>query len=234
LINIEKDENVTAILPVRQFDPSHYIVMATKNGVIKKTSLESYSRPRLSGIIAINLDEGDELIGAKITTGFDKIILASKKGRAVKFDESEARPVGRTSRGSRGMRLVPGDEVIGIVIGHDENTLLTVTENGYGKRSKIEDYRLVSRGSKGVINIICSERNGSVVSVKSLAGHEDLMFISQNVQVIRTAAKDISVIGRNTQGLRIMRLGLNDKVVAAAEIINEESEEDNEEIKQSE
>jgi DNA gyrase subunit A len=233
LINVQNDEKITAVLPVKIFDSSHYIIMATKQGVIKKTNLESYGNPRLSGIIAITLDEGDTLIGAKITDGYRKIILASRQGKAVKFDEKEARPVGRASRGSRGINLNEGDSVIDIVIADEERTLLTITENGYGKRSEISDYREVSRGSKGVINIICSERNGNVVSVKSVFDDDDLMFISQGGQVIRTPASGISVIGRNTQGLRIMKLDTNDKVVAAERVVKEVVEEDNgEEIKE--
>ncbi|MBW3000118.1 hypothetical protein KY339_05590 [Candidatus Woesearchaeota archaeon] len=195
--------------------------MATKKGIIKKTSLDAYSRPRRGGIRAINLDEGDNLINAVLTDGSKQIILATKKGMAVKFHEKDARPIGRASRGVRGITLRPDDELIDMVIANDEKTLLTITENGYGKRTKISEYRLINRGGIGVKNIICSLRNGNVITVKSVSDDDEIIMISKSGIIIRTAAKGISTIGRNTQGLRLMRLGEGDKVVAAARIIND-------------
>lgn len=221
LIPLEKDEKVNAFVPVKEFDADHFLVMATKNGVIKKTNLSAYAKPRASGIIAINLDEGDSLINVVRTDGHKTLMLASENGNAVRFPESNVRPVGRASRGVRGINLV-NDAVVGMVIAPEDGTLFTVTENGYGKRTKISDYRFTNRGGKGVINIQCSERNGRVVAVKAVKDVDELMLMSQSGIAIRSPASGISVIGRNTQGVRVMKLSVDDKVVAAAKIINEE------------
>ena len=222
LLDLEKDEKVTACVPVRDFDDKHFLVMSTKKGIVKKTNLISYSKPRKSGIIAITLDENDELINVILTDGNKQIMLATKKGNAVRFDENEIRPVGRSARGVIGIRLKENDEVIGMVECVPDQTLLTVTENGYGKRTQISEYRLISRGGSGVINIQCSERNGNVVSIKSVSDKDELMFISQKGIIIRTKAAEVSIIGRNTQGVRVMKLEESDKLVAAA-IVKENS-----------
>ena len=219
LLELEKDENITAMIPVMEFDDEHYLIAATKNGIVKKTNLKAYSRPRKGGIIAINLDSDDVLVDVLLTDGTKNLIIATKKGMAIRFKEKDARPIGRTSRGVRGITLRKGDEVIGIVISEDNKTLLTVTENGYGKRSKVEDYRLIKRGGKGVINIICSERNGDVVEIKSVEAEDEVMLISKSGILIRAPVSSISVIGRNTQGVRLMRLNFGDKVISAAKII---------------
>ena len=221
LLHLDNDEKITAHIPVRKFDESHFLVMATKKGMIKKTNLMEYSRPRRSGIIAINLDKGDKLINSKLTDGTKNMILATKKGLAAKFRESNIRSIGRTGKGVIGIRLNQEDSVIGMETGTDEDTLLTITENGYGKRSKISDYRLINRGGKGVINIKATERNKDVVSIKSVNDNDQLMFISKKGIMIRTPVKDISVFGRNTQGLRLMKLSEADMVVAAAKVVKE-------------
>jgi DNA gyrase subunit A len=220
LIPIEKDERVSAIIPVKEFSDKNYVVFATKDGTVKKTNLSEYSRPRKGGIRAIILDEGDELIEAKITNGNNQIMLATKNGNAARFHEEDARPIGRTAKGVRGILLKEKDEVIGmIVVNNEKNTIFTITENGYGKRSPIEDYRFISRGGSGVINIQCTERNGNVVSVNEVTDDDELMIISKSGIIIRIPAKTISVIGRNTQGVRIMKLDEKDHVVAARKII---------------
>ncbi len=222
LIKVEKDEKISAFVPVKDFTKGKYLVFATKKGIIKKTALESYSRPRKGGIIAINLDKDDELINAEITDGNKEIIIATKKGMAVRFKEKDARPIGRSARGVKGINLKKGDEVIGMVIADSTKTLLSITENGYGKRSKIEDYRLVRRGSIGVINIKTIERNGKVVAIKTVDEEDEMMFISKKGIIIRVPVKGISTIGRNTQGVRLMKLKEDDKVVSSAKVINGE------------
>ena len=220
LLNL-KNEKITSVIPIREFKKGYYLLMATKNGIIKKTELEAYSRPRANGIIAINLDKGDELINAVLTDGAKNILLATRSGMAVKFNERDARPVGRTSRGVIGIRLRENDCVVGMIIADDNKALLTITENGYGKRTLINNYRLINRGGYGVINIQCSERNGNVVSVNSVNGSDEIILISRRGIVIRMPANGISLIGRNTQGVRLMRLSNDDSVVSAAKIIND-------------
>ncbi len=220
LLELE-NEKVTALVPIREFSERHFITMATKKGIIKKTNLMSFSKPRRGGIIAVTLDEGDELIGAELTDGNKNIILATKNGMAARFEESDVRPTGRSSQGVRGIRLKFGDEVIGMVVADDTKTLLTVTENGYGKRTNINEYRLISRGGIGVINIQATDRNGKAVAIKPMTTDDEIMLISKKGIMIRSAASDISVIGRNTQGVRVMKLDEDDKVVGAAVIEKE-------------
>ena len=228
LSEIEKGEKIQAVLAVRNFDDERFILTGTKNGIVKKTSLSAYSKPRRGGIIALTMDEGDELVEVKITDGKQQVILATANGMAVRFHEKDARPIGRTSRGVRGVTLGPDDKVIDMVICEDDKKLLTITENGFGKKTPVGDYRLINRGGKGVINIKTTERNGKVVAVKSVTDKDDLMFISKNGIIIRTNSSGVSTIGRNTQGVRLMRLKEADKVVSAAKIINEEEPEESE------
>ncbi|MBW2989260.1 DNA gyrase subunit A [Candidatus Woesearchaeota archaeon] len=225
LLNIENDERITAFIPVRQFNKGEFLVMATRNGTVKKTELMAYSNPRKGGIIAVTLEENDELIQVVKTDGKKRIMLATRDGAAVEFEEKDVRPTGRSAKGVRGATLREGDSVIGMVIADNSKTLVTITENGYGKRTNISEYRLTRRGGVGVRNIICSERNGKVVSVKSADDKDGIMFISKSGIIIRTPVKGISVIGRATQGMRLMKLDEGDKVVAAAKIIKEEPEE---------
>tara|TARA_B100000315_G_C14548667_1_gene574553 strand:- start:1114 stop:1911 length:798 start_codon:yes stop_codon:yes gene_type:complete len=228
MLNTEKDEKVTAYVPVKEFG-SGYILMATKKGIVKKTMLTNFSRPRKGGIIAITLGEGDELINVVLTGGEQQVILATRKGMAVKFNENNVRSTGRSSMGVIGIRLKDKDNVVGMVKGENEDALLTITENGYGKRTLISEYRLINRGGHGVRNIICSERNGRVVSVNSVTDDDEAFIISKNGVIIRTSVKGVSVIGRNTQGVRLMRLGKADKVVSAAKVFKEEEEDYDEE-----
>lgn len=218
LLEMQSNETVTAFVPVRNFDNSHYLTMSTKKGTVKKTELMAYSNPRRNGIVAVTLEDGDELINVEMTDGNQQIILATKNGNAVRFEEKNVRPTGRSSQGVRGISLKDNDEVIGMVVASDEKTLLSVTENGYGKRTPISEYRLINRGGSGVINIQCSERNGKVVAICSLTDKDDVIFISKNGIIIRVPSSDISVIGRNTQGVRIMKLEENDKVVSAIRV----------------
>ncbi len=222
LLSLEKNEGVSAVIPVKDFDPDKFLFFITRKGVVKKTSLEAFSRPRQGGIIAALIDDGDEVVDVKLTDGHQQLLLATRKGMAIKFHESDVRPMGRSSRGVRGIRLSPDDEVVGAVIADDDSYLLTVTENGYGKRTRISDYRLINRGGKGVKNIICSPRNGLVVAVKAVNGSGDLLLITKKGVIIRTPVSDIRVIGRNTQGFRLMKPSPDDKVVSAAKVEDEE------------
>lgn len=221
LLELQNNEIVTAFVPVRRFDNQSYLIMSTKKGTVKKTELMAYSNPRRHGIVAITLEQGDELINVELTDGNQQIILATKNGLAVRFEERNVRPTGRSAQGVRGISLKDNDEVIGMVVASDEETLLTITENGYGKRTQISEYRLINRGGSGVINIQCSERNGKVVSICPLTDDEDILLVSKNGIIIRVPATDISVIGRNTQGVRIMKLEENDKVVSAVKVPKE-------------
>jgi DNA gyrase subunit A len=219
LVNLQSDEKVTAYVTVKAFDDTKYLIMATKSGTIKKTSLAAYSNPRRGGIVAITLDSNDRLINVKLTDGNKEIILATRKGIAVRFNENNVRATGRSSRGVRGIRLSQDDSVIGMVVATNDKTLLSVTENGYGKRTKISEYRLISRGGSGVRNMICSERNGKVVSINSVTDNDEIMLITKNGITIRMPISQISTIGRSTQGVRLIKLEGNDKLVSVAKIV---------------
>ncbi|MFC1723136.1 DNA gyrase subunit A [Nanoarchaeota archaeon] len=220
MLKLREGESISAFVPVREFDDQHYVVMCTRKGTIKKTSLEQFSRPRKGGIRAITLNK-DELVHVSLTDGTKNLIIATENGMAVHFSEGDVRPMGRTASGVRGISLKGDDKVVGMVIGEDEKTLLTTTENGYGKRTPISDYRLIKRGGVGVKNIICSERNGKAVAVRSVTDEDELMLITNQGIIIRTACKNVSVIGRATQGVRIMKLDSGDKLTDAAKIIKE-------------
>ncbi len=221
LLQLDQGEKVTAFIPVKQFEENKFLFMVTANGIIKKTSLAEFSNPRKGGIIALNLEPKDELKSVMLTDGNQQIIIATKQGNAVKFHESDVRSMGRTATGVIGIRL-RDDQVIGATIADDKLSLVTITENGYGKRSPISDYRLINRGGVGVINIKITEKNGAVVGIATVTDSDELMLISQNGVLIRTPVTGISVIGRNTQGVRVMRLDDKDKVISLAKIAPEE------------
>lgn len=218
MIRIAGDDSVAAFVPVKNFDSDGFIILTSQKGQIKKTELASFSNPRRDGIIAMNLPEDDRLIEAGLSDGTCDIILATRKGQAVRFPESTVRSMGRTAYGVRGVNLAKGDYVVGAVVVKRESTLLTVTENGYGKRSDIADYRVTNRGGKGVINIRASERNGEVVVVKEVVDDDELLLISQRGIVNRIAISSIRSIGRATQGVRLMGLGAGDKVIDVARV----------------
>jgi DNA gyrase subunit A len=213
---MDNGEKISAVIPVKEFDDKHYLVFATKQGITKKTNLSEYSNPRHGGIWAINLNEGDALIEVVKTNGSQQIILATANGVAVRFNEEDVRAVGRYSQGVRGIRLKEDDAVVGMVVCDETKTLLTVTEFGYGKRTSVEDYRLINRGGSGVINIKDSDRNGRVVAIRSVTDEDEIMLMSIGGQVIRTSAKFINVISRNTKGVRLMKLNDGDKVIDVA------------------
>lgn len=221
ILEMQKDEKISAMIPIKEFRENEFLIMCTKKGVVKKTSLLDYSNPRKGGIIAVSLRDLDRLVTVKKTNGEQKYIIATKNGFAVRFDEKQIRSIGRSGMGVRGIRLSSGDEVIGMELAtNDDDTLLTITENGYGKRSLVSEYRIIGRGGKGVINIKTSGRNGKVVAIKTVKDDHELMCITKNGIIIRTNASDISTIGRNTQGVRIMKIDDKDKVINLARIIN--------------
>jgi len=221
ILNLKGNERVTASVPVKEFDDQHFILMVTKKGVTKKTNLNEFSNPRQAGIIALGLKQEDELISVNLTDGNKDVIIGTKNGMAIRFKESKIRSMGRSASGVRGISLRE-DEVIGAIVASEGETIFTATENGYGKRTEVESYRETNRGGVGVRNIICSERNGKVVIVRSVKDEEDIMLVSKNGIMIRTKATEISVIGRNTQGVRVMRLENNDNLVSAAKLVREE------------
>ncbi|MEW6685646.1 MAG: DNA gyrase subunit A [Candidatus Edwardsbacteria bacterium] len=224
LLELSKDEKVAAYVPVKEFDEKYFLVMATKLGTVKKTSLPEFANPRKGGIIAATVEEGDSIIEVRLTEGTEDIILATRQGQAIRFHESDVRAMGRNATGVRGITLAKKDEVIGMVAVKREGTLLVVCERGYGKRSDISDYRLTRRGGKGVITVKVTEKTGPVVSIKEVIDTDELMIISAKGQVIRLPIKGVRVMGRATQGVRLINLETNDKVVDVARVAAKEEE----------
>ncbi|HEA21741.1 hypothetical protein LCGC14_0892380 [marine sediment metagenome] len=233
LVSIEQDDNVKAFICTQdlkdeEYVNSHYVIMATKKGTVKKTSLEQYSRPRQNGINAIGIREDDELLEAKLTTGTSQIFLGLKSGKAIRFEEGKTRPMGRNASGVRGIRLADDkDEVIGMVSVHDfEDNILVVSENGYGKRSSIDDYRITNRGGKGVKTISITKKTGGLVSIKNVSDTDDLMIINKSGIAIRMGVEDLRVMGRATQGVKLINLKDNDSIAAVAKVMKEEEVEE--------
>jgi len=225
LLNLDKDEKISAFLPVREFQEGRYVVFATKNGTVKKTDLMQYANPRRSGIIAISLDEGDEVIGVRLTDGQQELILSTREGQAIRFKEEEVRPMGRGAGGVRGISLDANDSVVGLDVVSPGATLLDVAERGYGKRTEMDEYRLTRRGGKGIITMKTTDKTGLVVGVRMVTDEDDIMLITDGGKVIRTPVKGISVIGRNTQGVRLIDLAEGEKVVAIARLAEKEEDE---------
>ncbi len=225
LLQLAPDEKVMTILPVNSFEKGQYIVTATARGIIKKTELMAYSHPRTGGIIALSIDEGDSLIEARLTNGERDLLLASRNGKSIRFPETDVRSVGRPARGVRGITLDPNDEVVGLqsVSANTALALVTVTENGYGKRTDIGEYRVQSRGGKGIITIKTSERNGCVVAIRMVENESDLMFITNRGKLLRTKVKNIRAIGRNTQGVRMMVLEQGELIVSVAKLAEKDT-----------
>ena len=231
LINIEQDDKVMAFICTQDLKDedyinSHYVIMATKNGQVKKTSLEQYSRPRTNGINAITIKENDELLEAKLTTGESQVMLALRSGKAIRFEEAKTRPMGRNASGVRGIRLQHDkDEVIGMIAVDDmESNILVVSENGYGKRSSLEDYRVTNRGGKGVKTISITDKTGNLVAIKNVTDEDDLMIINKSGIAIRMAVSDLRVMGRATQGVKLINLKGNDSIAAVAKVMKDEEE----------
>ena len=234
LINIEQDDKVMAFINTQdlrdeEYTNSHYVMMVTKKGQVKKTSLEQYSRPRANGINAITIKDEDELLEAKLTTGQSQILLAVKSGKAIRFEESKTRPMGRGASGVRGITLADAqDEVVGMVAVNDMDTnILVVSEKGYGKRSDLGDYRITNRGGKGVKTITITDKTGPLVALKSVTDQDDLMIINKSGVAIRMAVSDLRVMGRATQGVRLINIKGSDEIAAVAKVMkNDEDVED--------
>lgn len=233
MLNIEPDDSVNALLRLRglndeEFVKSHYVVFATKNGTVKKTSLEAYSRPRTNGVNAINIVEGDEVVDVRLTNGKNEIILANRNGRAVRFDEDSIRTMGRVSTGVRGMKLDDGDDqVVGMIVVNnaETETVMVVSENGYGKRSQVEDYRKTNRGGKGVKTFSITEKTGRLVAIKNVTDDNDLMIINKSGIAIRLAVSECRVMGRATQGVRLINLSKkNDVIASVCKVMSTEKE----------
>jgi DNA gyrase subunit A len=222
LLRLSPDEKIAAILPVRKFEEGKYVVMATRNGYIKKTSLMDYSRPRAGGIRALTIENGDELIAARVTDGTQEILLGARKGKAIRFKEQVVRPMGRTARGVRGMSVGKDDEIIGMETIGEGATILTVTENGFGKRTNTEEYRVQGRGGMGIITIKTTERNGDVIGMKQVTNADDVMLITNHGKIIRMKIRGISTIGRNTQGVKLINVEKEEKVVGVARLAEKE------------
>ncbi|MBF7081366.1 DNA gyrase subunit A [Desulfallas sp. Bu1-1] len=219
LLYIDKDEYITTVIPVRDFEPDYYLFMATRNGIVKKTPLTDYDTSRRDGIIAINLDEGDNLVDVLLTDNSGEVIIGTKYGMAIRFPEDEVRPTGRVSRGVKGITLRESDQVVSVDRVRENSDLLVVTSKGYGKRTRLSEYRVQSRGGIGITNIKCTHRNGHVVALQVIAPGEEIMMISADGIMIRLKADNISLFGRATQGVLLMKLGEGDYVVSVARVV---------------
>ncbi len=222
LLDLEEGEKLQAVLAVPQFEPGYHVIMATRNGMVKKTDMMAYSRPRTGGIIALNLAEDDELIATRITDGTMNVFLGSASGKSIRFHESDVRPTGRVSGGVRGMRLEPGDRIVGMEVCRHGETLFAATENGFGKRTSIDEYPVHQRGGKGVITIKTSERNGQVVSILLVRENQDLVLMTTSGKLIRMPVSAITVISRNTQGVKLMGLEPGEKFIGGVQVAEEE------------
>ncbi|MEN8770458.1 MAG: DNA gyrase C-terminal beta-propeller domain-containing protein, partial [Glaciecola sp.] len=218
ILPLEEGERITAILPIQEFVEGKYVFMATTNGTVKKTELTQYSRPRANGIIAVNLTDGNELIGVDLTDGDSEIMLFSDAGKVVRFHEEQVRPMGRTATGVRGIRLEEEQRVVSLIVPRGDGAVLTATENGYGKRTGITEYPAKSRATKGVVSIKVSERNGRVVGAVQVNEEDEIMLISDQGTLVRTRAAEVSTVGRNTQGVTLIRTGADEHVVGLQRI----------------
>jgi DNA gyrase subunit A len=227
ILPLQENERITSILQVKEYNESEYIFMATAKGIVKKTSLEQFSRPRSNGIIALSLDEDDELIGTLITDGSDELMLFSDAGKVIRFHEEKVRHVGRTARGVKGMKIMPTQKVIALVRADDNSQILTVTENGYGKRTCMSEYAVRGRGGSGIISIMLNERNGKAISAVRVKDSDEIMLISKGGTLVRTHVDQIRSMGRNTQGVRLIRLQKGESLVGLQRI--DELENNNEE-----
>jgi len=226
LLNFQEGEKLSTVLAVPSFEPGSYVIMATKNGIVKKTDIMSYSRPRSGGIIAINIAQDDELIAVRITDGTMNVFLGSATGKSIRFHESDVRPTGRAAQGVIGMRIESGDRIVAMEVLSHGQTLFTATENGYGKRTSIDEYPLQKRGGKGVITIKTSQRNGQVVAIILVDEDDDLMLMADSGKIIRTPVRAIKVISRNTQGVKLIGMESNERVTGAARLAEKEEDEE--------
>ncbi len=225
LLQLDGDEKVTTVIPIQEYKEGLYLVMATKNGLVKKTDLMEYDNIRKGGLAAVSLRENDELIDVKLTDGNQDIILSTVNGMAIRFKETDARPIGRVSQGVKGIELDKGDFVIGMEVCTDNTTLLVVTENGFGKRTELDEYKVQTRGGKGVLTYRITEKTGKSVGMLLVSEEDDIMLISSDGSIIRMKVSEISILGRATQGVTLMRTSEGNNVVSVARMVNEDSEE---------
>ncbi|MFH1190332.1 MAG: DNA gyrase subunit A [Candidatus Omnitrophota bacterium] len=225
LLAIAQGEKISAFVPVKEYKEGHFLVMATKNGSIKKTDLQAYANPRKGGIIGMGLEKDDELIGVEKTSGSDEILLATREGKAIRFKEEQVRDMGRSAKGVRGIRLGKKDAVIAMAVVRPEQTVLTVTGLGFGKRTFFKEYRLQSRGGKGIINIKVTGKNGQAIGLKTVSDKDELMLVTEKGMVVRCPVKDVRTTGRSTQGVRLMKIDAHDVVTSVAKIVPEEDAE---------
>lgn len=225
LLPLDEGERINAVLPIREFEADKFIFMATASGTVKKTPLVDYSRPRANGIIAVDLKEDDKLVGVALTDGESDVMLFSSNGKVIRFPETDVRSMGRVSRGVRGMRLADGEQIISLIIAQQEGAILTATEFGYGKRTNLEEYRVQGRGGQGIISIQTSARNGQVVGAVQVCEEDQIMLITNGGTLVRTPVKHVSLVGRNTQGVRLINLSNDEKLVGLERVIEDENEE---------
>jgi DNA gyrase subunit A len=228
LINVSPDTLIKAIVPIREFKDDQFLLFCTRNGTVKKTSLAQYSNPRTTGIKAIKIEKGDELIDVQVTSGTNDIVLATKHGLSVRFHESDVREMGRDTTGVKGVELRPGDAVVGMVVIKREATLLVVTERGLGKCSHIDEYRVQKRGGKGIITVNHTERTGDVVALMEVLPEDEIMIITKGGIVIRSSVDQVRVTGRNAQGVRLVALDEGDLVTAVARVVPEDKAQEGE------
>jgi DNA gyrase subunit A len=217
LLPLDKDERINAVLPIREYEEDKFIFFATADGTVKKTSLQEFSRPRSSGIIAVDLKDGDKLVGVELTDGAQDVLLCSSSGKAICFNENDVRAMGRSAGGVRGIKLKDNQKVISLIIAK-EGSVLTTTENGYGKRTAMEDYPRHGRGGQGVISIQTTDRNGSVIGAELVQDDDEMMLITSGGTLVRTRVEEVSVMGRNTQGVRLIRLSDDEQLTGMARI----------------
>ena len=222
LVQMEEGEKIASMVAVREFDDQHHVVMGTRNGTIKKTELSAYSNPRAGGIIAMGIDEGDGVIAVQLSDGQSEVFIGTREGMAIRFPESDVRPMGRTAYGVRGITLRDGDEVVAMEVVKPGGTLLTVTELGYGKRTPLDEYRVQSRGGLGLKNLDITAKNGRVIEIAQVSEDKELLLITEQGKILRTPTGDIRTIGRATQGVRLMDLDEGDKVVSVALVEKDE------------
>ena len=226
LLSLDNGEKISAVIPINNFAEGKYLLMGTKNGLIKKTALSEYNSARKTGLLAITLKEDDELIDVRLTDGEDNVVLVTKKGMSITFDEKDVRPVGRSAQGVIGIRLDEGDQVIGMesIINGNNATLLAITENGFGKRTELEEYRVQNRGGKGVITYKITPKTGNIIGIRIATGTEDIMLITDTGTIIRLKVNDVSILGRSTQGVTLMRTNDGGKVVSIELVETSEEE----------
>jgi DNA gyrase subunit A len=218
LVSMRPDEKLAAVCAVKEFPEDQHVLMATRSGRVKKTPLSAFANPMSRGIIAIGIGEGDSLIAAAVTGSKDEAVLATRNGLAIRFVESDVRPMGRTAAGVKGIELRKGDEIVGMAVVEEDGARLTVTEKGYGKRTALDQYRLQSRGGKGIINIKTTARNGVVVGVRFVRQEDEVMVVTSKGMILRLRVKGIGVLGRATQGVRLIQVDDGDQVVAVAKV----------------